>query len=79
MSQGRPVVVTNNGGRREYVVQEQNGLLLPPGDAKALAEAMARLVDDAALRQRLGQQAKTDFDDHLNYEHYYAQIKKVYS
>ena len=79
MSQGRPVVVTNNGGQREYVVQEQNGLLVPPGDAKALAEAMARLVDDAALRQRLGQQAKADFDDHLNYEHYYEQIKRVYS
>ena len=78
MSQGRPVVVTNNGGQREYVVQEQNGLLVPPGDAKALAEAMARLVDDAALRQRLGQQAKADFDDHLNYDHYYEQIKRIY-
>ena len=78
MSQGRPVVVTNNGGQREYVVQEQNGLLVPPGDAKALAEAMARLVDDAALRQCLGQQAKADFDDHLNYDHYYEQIKKIY-
>ena len=78
MSQGRPVVVTNNGGQREYVVQEQNGLLVPPGDAKALAEAMARLIDDAALRQRLGQQAKTDFDDHLNYDHYYEHIKKIY-
>ena len=78
MSQGRPVVVTNNGGQREYVMQEQNGLLVPPGDAKALAEAMARLVDDAALRQRLGQQAKADFDDHLNYDHYYEQIKRIY-
>ncbi len=78
MSQGHPVVVTNNGGQREYVVQEHNGLLVPPGDAKALAEAIARLVDDAALRQRLGTQAKADFDDHLNYEHYYEQIKKIY-
>ena len=78
MSQGRPVIVTNNGGQREYVVQEQNGLLVPPGDAKALAEAMVRLIDDAALRQRLGQQAKADFDDHLNYDHYYEQIKKIY-
>ena len=78
MSQGRPVIVTDNGGQREYVVQEQNGLLVPPGDAKALAEAMARLVDDAALRQRLGQQAKADFDDHLNYDHYYEQIKRIY-
>ena len=79
MSQGHPVVVTNNGGQREYVVHEQNGLLVPPGDVQALAEAMARLVDDVALRQRLGQQAKGDFDDHLNYAHYYEQIKRVYS
>ena len=78
MSQGHPVIVTNNGGQREYVAQEQNGLLVPPGDAKALAEAIARLVEDAALRQRLGQQAKADFDDHLNYDHYYAKIKTVY-
>lgn len=78
MSQGHPVVVTNNGGQREYVVQEHNGLLVPPGDAKALAEAIARLVNDAALRQRLGAQAKADFDDHLNYDHYYEQIKKIY-
>lgn len=78
MSQGHPVVVTNNGGQREYVVQEQNGLLVPPGDANALAEAIVRLVTDAALRQRLGQQAKADFDDHLNYEHYYEQIKAIY-
>ncbi|MBR3110039.1 MAG: glycosyltransferase family 4 protein [Prevotella sp.] len=78
MSQGHPVVVTNNGGQREYVFQDHNGLLVPPGDAKALAEAIARLVDDAALRQRLGMQAKADFDDHLNYDHYYEQIKKIY-
>ena len=78
MSQGHPVIVTNNGGQREYVVHEQNGLLVPPGDVQALAEAMGRLVEDTALRQRLGQQAKADFDDHLNYTHYYAQMKEVY-
>ena len=78
MSQGHPVIVTNNGGQREYVVQEQNGLLVPPGDAKALAEAICRLVDDSVLRQRLGQQAKADFDNHLSYAHYYAKIKAVY-
>ena len=78
MSQGHPVIVTDNGGQREYVIGEQNGLLVPPGDAKVLAEAIARLVDDAALRQRLGQQAKADFDDHLNYDHYYEQIKTIY-
>jgi glycosyltransferase involved in cell wall biosynthesis len=79
MSQGHPVIVTDNGGQREYVIQEQNGLLVPPGDAQALAAAISRLVDDASLRQRLGEQAKADFDDHLNYDHYYAQIKTIYN
>ena len=78
MSQGHPVVVTKNGGQREYVVEGRNGLLVPPGDVKALAEAMGRLIDDSALRLRLGKQAKIDFDDHLNYEHFYAQIKMIY-
>ena len=78
MSQGHPIVVTDNGGQREYVAEEQNGLLVAPGNAKALAEAMARLVDDAALRSKLGQQAQADFKDHLNYEHFYSQIRTIY-
>ena len=78
MSQGHPVVVTNNGGQREYVEDGHNGLLVEPGNAKQLAEAMGRLIDDTQLRQKLGQQAKTDFDDHLNYEHYYAKICRIY-
>ena len=78
MSQGRPVIVTDNGGQREYVVDGSNGLLVPPGDAKALADALSRLTADADLRQRLGQQAKADFDDHLNYEHFYKQINSIY-
>jgi len=78
MSQGHPVVVTDNGGQREYVEDGKNGLLVAPGDARALAEAMSRLVGDAELRRQLGRQAKTDFDDHLNYEHYYEQIMKIY-
>ena len=51
---------------------------MPPGDIDALAKAMARMTDDDDLRWRLGQQAKADFDDHLNYDHYYAQIKTIY-
>lgn len=78
MSQGHPVVVTDNGGQREYVEDGKNGLLVKPGDAQELAEAMGRLIDDAVLRQRLGKQAMADFDDHLNYEHYYKQMRDIY-
>ena len=78
MSQGLPVVVTNNGGQREYVENERNGLLVSPNNVKQLAEAMGCLIDNRVLRRQLGCQAKADFDDHLNYEHFYAQIKKIY-
>ena len=78
MSQGHPVVVTNNGGQREYVEDGKNGLLVEPGDTAQLAEAVARLIGDGDLRQQLGRQAKADFDDHLNYDHFYAQIKRIY-
>jgi glycosyltransferase involved in cell wall biosynthesis len=75
---GHPVVATNNGGQREYIDDGQNGLLVEPGRADQLAQALRRLITDAPLRQKLGEQAKADFDDHMNYEHYYAQIRTLY-
>ena len=79
MSQGRPVVATNNGGQREYITDGVNGLLVEPGNAAQLAEALRRLINDAPLRQRLGRQAKADFDDHMNYEHFFQQIRRLYN
>lgn len=42
-------------GPAEMIVEERNGLLVPPGDVEALARAMARVAGDPALRARLGQ------------------------
>ena len=41
---GRPVVATNHGGARETVVHGSTGWLVPPGDARALAEAVAEAL-----------------------------------
>jgi glycosyltransferase involved in cell wall biosynthesis len=54
MATGLPVVATDIRGSREEVVQDATGLLTPVGDVPALAEALARLVDDPALRLRMG-------------------------
>jgi len=54
---GLPVVATAVGGVPELVADEVNGLLVPRGDAAALAAALVRLGADAALRGRLGREA----------------------
>ncbi len=55
---GRPAVTTDVPGCREVVRDGVNGLLVPARDAGALAEALARLLADAALRARFGAAAR---------------------
>ena len=78
MSFGHPIVATNNGGQREYIVDGKNGLLVPPGNPEALAAALRKLLHDKELCKMLGAQAKSDYDDHLNYESFYNRMKKIY-
>jgi glycosyltransferase involved in cell wall biosynthesis len=49
-----PAVSTTISGIPELIHNDQSGLLVPPNDAEALAEALARLLTDPALRRRLG-------------------------
>jgi glycosyltransferase involved in cell wall biosynthesis len=54
---GLPVVATPQGGTVEVIPSPAHGLLVPPGDPGALAEALSRLAGDPALRARLGAEA----------------------
>jgi colanic acid/amylovoran biosynthesis glycosyltransferase len=58
MSMEIPCVTTWINGVPELIRNEQDGLLVPPADAGALAEAIARLIDDAGLRERLGRSGR---------------------
>jgi glycosyltransferase involved in cell wall biosynthesis len=64
---GLPAVTTDVPGCREAVTHEVNGLLVPPRDVQALADALRRLLDDPALRARLGaagrQRAEAEFGE----------------
>ncbi len=50
----RAIVATDVPGCREIVRDGENGILVPPRDAKSLAVAMKRLIEDADLRRRMG-------------------------
>ncbi len=54
MAAGLPVVASAVGGVPEVVIDGETGLLVPPDDAPALANALRRLLADAGLRRRLG-------------------------
>lgn len=51
---GRPIVTTDMPGCREVVRHGKNGLLVQPHDTGALADALARLIGDAKLREEMG-------------------------
>ena len=57
MVTGKPLVASNTGGLADTVVDGETGLLVPPGDADALAAGIRRLLEDPQLRVRLGQAA----------------------
>jgi glycosyltransferase involved in cell wall biosynthesis len=53
MTTRTPVVATNVGGLPEVVEHDRTGLLVPPRDSAALAEAISRILADPALGRRL--------------------------
>jgi glycosyltransferase involved in cell wall biosynthesis len=58
MATGRPVVSCALSGIPELVRHEETGLIVPPADPTALADALVRLAADAGLRARLGTAAR---------------------
>jgi len=65
---GVPVVATAVDGLPEVVVEDVNGLLVPPENAGALADALLRLLLDSDLRRRLGRQARASIVDRFSPE-----------
>jgi glycosyltransferase involved in cell wall biosynthesis/GT2 family glycosyltransferase len=63
MREGKPVVAGDAGGMREVIEREGNGVLVPPGDAKALAHTLRRLVESRSLRERFGRRSRELFEE----------------
>jgi glycosyltransferase involved in cell wall biosynthesis len=58
MASGLPVVASRLSGLPELIEDGRSGLLVPPGDARALADALARLCAEPELRAALGRGAR---------------------
>ena len=60
MASGRPIVASSVGQVAEMLEHEKNALLVPPGDAAALTQALPRLKSDPELGARLAQAAQLE-------------------
>ena len=78
MAHGLAVVTTPVGAVEDIIEDGVTGLLVPPGDAPALAVALSRLVGDPALRTRLGAAAMDFHRQHLEIDRYIDRLADVW-
>jgi len=78
MSQGVPVVASRSGGPTEIITDGTDGLLVHPGDADSLADAIRRLVTDSNMRAKMGEAAKATFESRFGYDLFYNKIMAIY-
>lgn len=78
MAAGLPVVATGVGGIPDIVVDGESGVLVPPKDAVALADAVRDMLRDPDRRRAYGEAAKKRVDDRFDVEAMVRKIERLY-
>lgn len=78
MAHGLAVVTTPVGATEDIIEDGKTGLLVPPGDAAALRDAIARLLADPDLRMRLGGAARAFHRQHLEIAGYVERLTAIW-
>jgi L-malate glycosyltransferase len=78
MAAGAPVVATRVGGTPEAISDGVNGLLVPPGDPRAMASAMASLLRDQSRARRLGDAARQSIHERFSMERMVSVTAQLY-
>lgn len=78
MAAGLPVVASKVGGIPDVIGHDVEGLLVAAGDVAGLAEALARLLLDPALRQRMAHNARRTYENRYSPRRVVPQLEAVY-
>jgi len=78
MASGLPVVTTDVGGNREAVEDGVTGLLVPPGDPAALAEALEALWDDPDRRESMGKAGRARVEERFSARKMVSETESLY-
>src|SRR5436309_285389 len=77
MAAARPVVSTRLAGIPESIVHGETGLLVPPGDTMALAQALEQLIQNPELQARYGRAGRARVEQHFRIEHTVAPLLQL--
>jgi glycosyltransferase involved in cell wall biosynthesis len=77
MASGVPVVATRVAGVGELVEDGVSGFLVPPGDPAPLAESVAKLIEDPALRSRFGAAGRAKVEKEFDVRHEAARLHGI--
>ena len=78
MAAGLPVIASRAGGNPEAVVEGETGFLVSPGDAKAFAQTILRLIEDPGLAKRMGDAGRRRVAERFSLERMIADMELVY-
>jgi glycosyltransferase involved in cell wall biosynthesis len=79
MACGLPVIATTVGGTPEIINHMKNGVLVPPRNPEAIAEALSKLLAEEKLGQTIGEEAKKNVEDRFTWEENLRQLKETYN
>ncbi|HPS74620.1 MAG TPA: glycosyltransferase family 4 protein [Bacteroidales bacterium] len=79
MACGKSVIASNTGGLPEIIDDRETGWLAPPEDPVALAEALTELIDNPALREKLGAAGRRRVGEKFSFTTFARQIEALYA
>jgi glycosyltransferase involved in cell wall biosynthesis len=79
LSHGLAVITTPVGAHSEVIEPEVSGILVPPGDVAALADALVRVIEDESLRSRLARGARDRFLEGFDVGRYAARLEQLHA
>ncbi len=78
MSYSLPVITTNIGSIPEIIENNENGILIEPGNIEELKENILKLINDEKLRKKLGNNARKKIEEKFNIEKQINKIEELY-
>jgi glycosyltransferase involved in cell wall biosynthesis len=78
MAAGIPVIGTTVGAVPEMIAENETGFVVAPDDRRALAERIALLLEDGALRRRMGENGRRRVQTHYDARKNAARLEQIF-